>query len=78
MTQQQNEMSNNIYEISKVQDATQYLHAASFSSVKSTFIKAIEASNFTTWPNLTAHHVTQYESATQKCGKHKAEGTGGN
>jgi hypothetical protein len=28
--------------------------------VKSTFIKAIELGNFTTWPNITAHHVKQY------------------
>jgi hypothetical protein len=27
---------------------------------KSIFIKAIEAGNFTTWPNLTALHVKQY------------------
>jgi hypothetical protein len=56
----QNEMSNKVYEISKIHDATQYLHAAAFSPVKSTFIKAIDAGNFTTWPNLTAHHVKQY------------------
>jgi hypothetical protein len=30
-----------------------------FSPVKSTFIKAIEADNFTTWPNLTEHNVKQ-------------------
>jgi hypothetical protein len=57
---QKEEMSNNVYKLSKVHDATQYLHAAAFSPVKSTLIKAIEAGNFTTWPNLTAHHVKQY------------------
>jgi hypothetical protein len=54
------EMSNNVYEISKNHDATQYLHAAAFSPVKYTFIKAIEAFNFTTWPNLTAQLIKQY------------------
>jgi hypothetical protein len=39
----QDEMSNNVYEISKVYDATYYLHASAGSPVKSTFIKSIEA-----------------------------------
>jgi hypothetical protein len=56
----QGKISNNVYQLSKNYDATQYLHASAFSTVKSTFIKAIEAGNFTTWPNLTAHHVKQY------------------
>jgi hypothetical protein len=57
---QQEEISNNVYEISKVYEATQYLHAAAFSPVKSTFTKAIEEGNLTMWPNLTLHHVKQY------------------
>jgi hypothetical protein len=57
---QQEKISNNVYEISKVCEETQYLYATAFSPVKSTFIKAIEAENFTTWPNLTVHHVKQY------------------
>jgi hypothetical protein len=56
----QDEISNNVYEASKVYDATQYLHASAGSTVKSTLIKATEAGNFTTWPNLAAHHVKQY------------------
>jgi hypothetical protein len=57
---QQGEMSNNVYELTKIYDATQYLHAAAFSPVKSSFIKAIQAGKFATWPNLTAQHVKQY------------------
>jgi hypothetical protein len=56
----QGEMSNNVYKLSKVYNATQHLHASSFSPVNSTFTKAIEAGNFTTRPNLTAHHVKQH------------------
>jgi hypothetical protein len=51
------EITNNVYEISKLYDNIQYLHAAAGSPIPSTFIKAIEAGNFTTWPTLTAQHV---------------------
>jgi hypothetical protein len=54
------EIINNVYDISKVYDTIQYLHADSGSPVPSTFIKAIEAGNFTTWPTLTSQHVKKY------------------
>jgi hypothetical protein len=55
----------NVYEISKVYDTIQYLHAAAGSPVKSRFIKAIEAGNFTTWPTLMAQHVKKYLEKTE-------------
>jgi hypothetical protein len=54
------EITNNVYKISKVYDTIQYLHAAAGSPVQSMFIKEIEAGNFTTWPTLTAQHVKMY------------------
>jgi hypothetical protein len=54
------EITSNVYEINKVQDAIQYLHAAAGSPVPSTFIKTIEAGNIVTWPTLTAQHVRKY------------------
>jgi hypothetical protein len=54
------ESINSVYEISKVYDAIQYLHAAAGSPVPSTFVKAIEAGNFTTWPPLIPEHVNKY------------------
>jgi hypothetical protein len=48
----QNEFGNSVYEISKVYDTTQYLNAATGSPVPSTFVKAIKAGKFTTWPTL--------------------------
>jgi hypothetical protein len=33
------------------------INAAAGSPIPSTFIKAIEAGNFTTWPTLTSQHV---------------------
>jgi hypothetical protein len=49
-----------VYEISKVYDAMQYLHAAAGSPVPSTFAKAIKAGNFTTWPTLIPEHVKKF------------------
>jgi hypothetical protein len=51
---------NSVYEISKVYGTIQYLHAAAGSPVPSTFVKAIKAGNFTTWPTLTPEHVNKY------------------
>jgi hypothetical protein len=56
----QNESINSVYEISKVYDTIQYLHAAAGSPVSSTLVKAIKAGNFTTWPTLTPEHVNKY------------------
>jgi hypothetical protein len=56
----QNESINSVYEIRKVYDTIQYLHAAAGSPFPSTFIKAIQAGNFTTWPTLTPEHVNKY------------------
>jgi hypothetical protein len=49
-----------VYEISKVYDTIQYLHAATGSPVPSTFVRAIKAGNFTTWPTLNPEHVNKY------------------
>jgi hypothetical protein len=54
------ESINSIYVISKVYNAIQYLHAAAGSPFPSTFVKAIQAGNFTTWPTLTPEHVNKY------------------
>jgi hypothetical protein len=54
------EFINSVYEISKLYDDIQYVHAAAGSPVQSTFVKAIKAGNFTTWPTLTPEHVNKY------------------
>jgi hypothetical protein len=54
------ESINSVYEISKVYNAIQYLHAAAGSPVPSTFVRAIKAGNFTTWPILNPEHVKNY------------------
>jgi hypothetical protein len=42
------EITSNVYDINKVQDAIQYLHISAGSPVPSTFIKSIKAGNFMT------------------------------
>jgi hypothetical protein len=54
------ESINSVYEISKVYNRIQYLHAAAGSPAPSTFVKAIKAGNFTTWPTPTPEHVNKY------------------
>jgi hypothetical protein len=42
-----------------------YLHAACFSHVKSTWIKAIKNGNFSSWPGLNGHNVEKYLSTAK-------------
>jgi hypothetical protein len=53
-------MANNVYEHKKKADIVQYLHKAAFSPVKSTWIQAIQAGFYTTWPNLTVEMVEKH------------------
>ena len=46
-------------------DLVRYLHAACFSPVHSTWLKAIRNNNFTTWPGLTKSLVEQYLPVSQ-------------
>ena len=66
-TPAQKPSANNVYEQRSVEDTIAYLHAACFSPVKDTRIKAIEAGNFATWPGLTAERVRKH--------LHKSEAT---
>jgi hypothetical protein len=43
-------------------DLINYLHAACFSPVKSTWITAIKNGNFSSWPGLTEHAVEKHLS----------------
>ncbi len=48
---------NNIYNISLTKEAVQYLHAAAEFPVKETWIDAIKAGNYITWPGINAKMV---------------------
>jgi hypothetical protein len=52
--------ANSVYELVKQGDIVKYLHQACGSPVKSTWLKAIEAGYFTTWPGLTTDLVKKH------------------
>jgi hypothetical protein len=54
------EHANNVHEMHTQSDLVAYLHWACFSPIKATWLKAINASYFATWPGLTAQLVTKH------------------
>jgi hypothetical protein len=58
-------MANNVYDHKKKADIVQYLHKAAFSPVKSTWIRAIQAGFYTTWPNLTVEMIEKHLKKAQ-------------
>jgi hypothetical protein len=56
------EHANNVHEMRNQSDLVAYLHRACFSPVRSTWLKAINAGYFATWPGLTAELVTKHLS----------------
>jgi hypothetical protein len=53
---------NHAHDNNNEKDLINYLHAACFSPVKSTWITAIKNGNFITWPGLTEHDVEKHLS----------------
>jgi hypothetical protein len=61
---------NHSHDNSNQKDLINYLHAACFSPVKSTWITAIKNGHFTSWPGLTEHAVEKHLSkstSTTEC-----------
>jgi hypothetical protein len=56
------EQCNHAHDISNQKDLINYLHAACFSPIKSTWITAIKNGHFTSWPGLTEHAVEKHLS----------------
>ena len=56
--------TSNVYEITKQHDIVKYLHKAAFCPTKTTWLKAIKAGYFTTWPGLSAKLVEKYLEPT--------------
>jgi hypothetical protein len=56
----QNDSIKSVYEISKIYNTIQYLHAVAGTPVPSTFVKATKDGSFTTWPTLTPERVNKY------------------
>jgi hypothetical protein len=53
---------NHAHDNNNKKDLINYLHAACFSPVKSTWIKAIKKGNFSSWPGLNEHTVEKHLS----------------
>jgi hypothetical protein len=50
----------NVYDLPSVNQMIKYLHAAAGYPVKDTWVKAINAGNYITWPGLTATAVRKH------------------
>jgi hypothetical protein len=60
---------NHTHDNNNQKDLINYLHAACFSPVKSTWIKAIENGNFSSWPGLNEHSVEKFLSKSTSTAK---------
>jgi hypothetical protein len=54
------EIASNVYDLPSTEHAIRYLHAAAGFPTKPTWIKAINAGFFTSWPMLTTRNVNKY------------------
>jgi hypothetical protein len=54
------EQAHNVYECTNKRDSVRFLHAAAFSPVQDTWLKAIWAGHFATWPGLTKDIVCKH------------------
>jgi hypothetical protein len=52
--------AHSVYECTNKRDLVRFLHAAAFSPVQDTWLKAIWAGHFTTWPGLTEDLVRKH------------------
>jgi hypothetical protein len=52
--------ANNVYKKRSISDIIAYLHAACFSPVKDTWLKAIAAGNFSSWPVFSVDNVRKH------------------
>jgi hypothetical protein len=60
--EKQEEQCNHAHDNNNQKELINYLHAACFSPVKSTWITAIKNGNFSSWPGLTEHAVEKHLS----------------
>ena len=60
LTKDTEEAISNIYELPSTKASIRYLHACAGFPTKATWLKAIRAGNYATWPNLTAKSVAKH------------------
>ena len=54
------EVISHIFELPSTENTIKYMHAAAGFSVKETWIRAVRAGNYTTWPGLSVKSVRKY------------------
>ena len=60
LSKETEEAISNVYELPSIKESIRYLHACAGFPTKATWLKAIRAGNYATWPNLTAKAVAKY------------------
>jgi hypothetical protein len=59
-TNMKSKQAHSVYECTNKRHLVRFLHAAAFSPVQDTWLKAIRAGHFATWPGLTADLVRKH------------------
>ncbi len=54
------EFTHNVYELPSLEPTIRYLHAATGFPPKSTWFKAIQQGNYSTWPIINVKNITKY------------------
>eukprot|EP00956_Cyclotella_meneghiniana_P040900 scaffold208759_cov72-Cyclotella_meneghiniana.AAC.1 len=63
------QQANSVYDLPSTEQAIKWMHAVCGYPVKSTWMKAIKAGNFTGWPLLTEKNVQKYYPETDETDK---------
>ena len=63
------QQANSVYDLPSTEEAVKWLHATCGYPVKSTWIKAIKAGNFTGWPIINERTVNKYYPETTETPK---------
>ena len=61
--------ANSVYDLLSTEEAIKWMHAVCGYPVKSSWIKAIKAGNFTGWPMLSKHNSAKYYPETTETPK---------
>ncbi len=68
-TREKREEASNVYNLPSIEQSIKYLHAAAGYPVEDTWIKAINAGNYTTWPSITPAVVQKHFPESDKTQK---------
>lgn len=63
------QQANSVYDLPSIKQAVKWMHAVCGYPIKSTWLKAIKAGNFTGWPLLNERNVNKYYPDTAKTPK---------